>query len=77
MEESVEPPTHELVAAGDVVVTPPQTTVVRIRMERGKVVQDCDVYIGRACNMGGWRLRQSKWANPFTLKYVVLEYCIV
>ena len=46
-----------------------ETTVVRIRMERGVVVQDCEVYIGRACNMGGWRLRQSKWANPFTLKY--------
>ena len=32
------------------------------------MLQDCDVYIGRACNMGGWRLRKSKWANPFTIR---------
>lgn len=41
------------------------TTVVRIRRENGHVVQDCDVYIGRACNRGGWDLPQSKWHNPF------------
>lgn len=38
--------------------------VVRLRRERGVVVQDCDVYIGRRCTMGGWNLPQSKWANP-------------
>jgi hypothetical protein len=31
----------------------------------GKILQDCDVYIGRACRKGGWDLSASKWANPF------------
>jgi hypothetical protein len=44
------------------------TTVVRIKRANGEIVQDCDVYIGRACNMGGWSLRGSKWANPFSIK---------
>lgn len=26
------------------------------------------VYIGRAINMGGWKLKKSKWHNPFTIK---------
>ena len=26
------------------------------------------VYIGRSCYMGGWKLPQSKWHNPFTVK---------
>lgn len=47
------------------VVVPP--TVVRIRRSKGVVVQDCDVYIGRAMYQGGWRLPKSKWANPFKL----------
>ena len=42
--------------------------VVHLKRSGGVVVQDCDVYIGRSCNMGGWNLRQSKWANPFTVK---------
>ena len=42
--------------------------VVRLKRVGGKVVQGCDVYIGRACNMGGWHLPQSKWANPFTVR---------
>jgi hypothetical protein len=32
------------------------------------VVQGCDVYIGRACHRGGWRLPQSRWHNPFTIR---------
>lgn len=44
------------------------TTVVHLKRKDGVVVQDCDIYIGRACNMGGWRLTQSKWHNPFTIK---------
>jgi len=40
--------------------------VVRIRRSNGRIVQDCDVYIGRACYSGGWKLRQSKWYNPYT-----------
>lgn len=45
-----------------------ETTVVRIRRQGGVVVQDCDVYIGRACYMSGWQLAKSTWANPFTIK---------
>ncbi len=31
---------------------PNQPTVVHLRRSKGKIVQDCDIYIGRACNMG-------------------------
>lgn len=41
--------------------------VVRLRRREGRVVQDCDVYIGRACQQGGWDLPASKWANPFSV----------
>ncbi|CAF0938183.1 unnamed protein product [Rotaria sordida] len=43
-------------------------TVVHLRRSKGKIVQDCDIYIGRACNMGGWQLNQSKWYNPYSVK---------
>eukprot|EP01116_Phalansterium_solitarium_P003801 TRINITY_DN14627_c0_g1_i1.p2 TRINITY_DN14627_c0_g1~~TRINITY_DN14627_c0_g1_i1.p2 ORF type:complete len:144 (-),score=42.73 TRINITY_DN14627_c0_g1_i1:341-772(-) len=46
----------------------PCTRVVRMQRRNGVVVQGCDVYIGRQCNMGGWRLPKSKWFNPFTNK---------
>ncbi len=46
----------------------PPPTVVHLRRLKGKIVQDCDVYIGRACNMGGWKLNQSKWHNPYSVK---------
>lgn len=26
------------------------------------------IYIGRNLNMGGWKLSNSKWANPFSVK---------
>jgi hypothetical protein len=42
--------------------------VVHLRRLKGKIVQDCDIYIGRACNMGGWQLAQSKWHNPYSVK---------
>lgn len=42
--------------------------VVHFKRSKGTIVQDCDVYIGRRCYMGGWQLEQSKWANPFTIK---------
>lgn len=44
------------------------TSVVRLRRQGGKVVQDCDIYIGRSCTMGGWNLTESKWHNPFSVK---------
>ncbi len=44
-----------------------ETTVVRIRRKGGIIVQNCDIYIGRALTMGGWNLEESKWHNPFKL----------
>ena len=43
-------------------------TVVHLKRKNGEIIQGCDVYIGRACNMGGWHLSQSKWHNPFPTK---------
>jgi hypothetical protein len=43
-------------------------TVVRLRIKDGKVVQDCDVYIGRAQNQGGWKLPASRWQNNHRVK---------
>ena len=43
------------------------TTVVKIKRSQGVIVQDCDVYIGRACNQGGWNLPESIWKNPYTI----------
>lgn len=42
-------------------------TVVHLKRKDGKVVQDCDVYIGRRLTMGGWNLKDSIWANPFKI----------
>lgn len=50
--------------------------VVRIRRKGGVIVVGCDVYIGRQCNMGGWRLSKSKWANPFSAKKYGLDECL-
>lgn len=44
------------------------TRVVRLRRKAGKVTQGCNVYIGRACFRGGWKLKKSKWANPFSVR---------
>lgn len=50
--------------------TLPETKVVRIRRRNNKIIQDCDIYIGRRCFNGGWQLPTSKWHNPFpTSKY--------
>jgi hypothetical protein len=40
---------------------------VCIARRGGRIVQDCDIYIGRECTRGGWDLPRSKWHNPFTL----------
>ena len=47
----------------------PAATVVHLKRKNGAIVQDCDVYIGRAMYQGGWRLAASKWANPFRLTH--------
>ena len=50
--------------------------MVRIRRRGGVVVQDCDVYIGRAMSMGGWRLPQSIWHNPFPVRVWGRQGCL-
>ena len=42
-------------------------TVVCLCRRAGVVVQDCDVYIGRQCFRGGWKLPRSPWHNPFSV----------
>ena len=39
--------------------------VVRLRKEKGKTIQDCDVYIGNAVFNTNWSLEESKWCDPF------------
>ena len=53
---------------------PKATRVVKIQRKNGKVIQDCDVYIGRAYNRGGWHLKASKWANPYKGKNTLPDY---
>ncbi|QGR53747.1 hypothetical protein [Moumouvirus maliensis] len=45
-----------------------QPKLVKIKRNKNAIVQDCDIYIGRKINMGGWNLAESKWHNPFTIK---------
>lgn len=45
-----------------------RTKLVKLCRKNGQIIQDCDIYIGRKCTMGGWNLPQSKWANPFTVR---------
>ncbi len=59
------PPQSDLIVRSAPIAT---TRVVRLQRKGGKVVQDCDVYIGRRLTMGGWNLPQSKWHNPFSVK---------
>lgn len=51
--------------------------VVKIQRKNGKVVCDCDVYIGRACFQGGWELKQSIWHNPYSVKQYGKEECLI
>lgn len=46
---------------------PPLPTVVKLKRAGSKVVQGCDVYIGRRWSFGGWDLPQSPWANPYRI----------
>lgn len=42
-----------------------KTTFVCLKKEKGKIVQDCDVYIGRKMTQGGWNLEESIYCNKF------------
>ena len=46
-------------------------TLVHLKREHGEVVQGCQVYIGSAIDNSSWRLKQSKWHNPFHNKWDV------
>lgn len=46
----------------------PEPSVVRMRRRGGAVVRGAGaLYIGRRCTMGGWRLPDSDWSNPFSV----------
>lgn len=53
---------------------PKRTRVVRLRRTKDKILQGCDVYIGREWHQGGWDLPQSKWHNPFRGKDAVVKF---
>ena len=44
------------------------SSVTRVRIKGGKVVQWCDVYVGRRATQGGWNLKNSKWGNENSAK---------
>jgi hypothetical protein len=54
----------------------PLPRVVHLKIAGGKIVQDCDAYIGRQCFRGGWQLRKSPWANPFSANKYTREGAI-
>jgi ribonuclease HII len=58
--------THDAVEDTNDAIKPP--SVVRISRKSGKIVQNCDIYIGNKCKRAGWDLPNSKWASPFTIK---------
>ena len=37
---------------------------VQLKRHRGTVVNPYDIYIGRHCHCGGWKLPTSKWNRP-------------
>ena len=39
--------------------------VVRIRKDRGIIVQGSDIYIGRKVSNGKWDLHENMWCNPY------------
>lgn len=48
-------------------------SVINLKGRPSKTVNDDEVYIGRAMNMGGWKCQKSKWQNPFTKKDGTVE----
>lgn len=48
-------------------------SVINLKGRSSKLVNDDEVYIGRAMSMGGWRCVKSKWYNPFTAAHGTVE----
>jgi hypothetical protein len=50
--------------------------VVKLKIQDGQLVQDCDEYIGRRLTMAGHKRKDSIWSNPFTTKQYSLDECL-
>ena len=46
--------------------------VVHLKKEKGKIVQDCDVYIGNEISNLSWQLMESKWHDPYHARWDLL-----
>ena len=46
--------------------------MVHLKKEKGKIVQDCDVYIGNGISNSSWQLMESKWHNPYHMRWDLL-----
>ena len=46
--------------------------VVHLKKEKGKIVQDCDVYIGNEISNSSWQLTESKWHDPYHTRWDLL-----
>ena len=46
--------------------------VVKLKKEKGKTVQDCDVYIGNEISNTSWQLMESKWHDPYHSRWDLL-----
>jgi len=49
---------------------------IKMKMKGGEVVNPYDVYVGRRLTMGGWKLKDSEFKNPFTVKQYGLDECL-
>ena len=46
--------------------------VVHLKKEKGKIVQDCNVYIRNEISNSSWQLTESKWHNPYHARWDLL-----
>ena len=53
-----------------------QTTRVQAQRKNGQIVVPFDLYCGRACHRGGWKLPASIWANPYHCATYGREQCL-
>ena len=43
--------------------------VVHLKKQGGNIIRDCDVYIGNAIRNSSWDLEESKWCDPFHVRW--------
>jgi hypothetical protein len=46
----------------------PGRVVVNLKGRKPQLIRQDEVYIGRGCYMGGWKLPCSVWYNPFPVR---------